>query len=118
LAGVFAAAIFSSARGWIFAAFCAAGICALAIFVTGFAAVLAGIELRRRHAVRVFGVVACAGLVVAVLAGCHHNSNTTVVGTPVGATTMVIQGQALDASGNPLNTSRPMPQIILDVETK
>ena len=117
LAGVFAAAIFSSARGWILASM-AAGICVLAFFVTGFAAVLAGIVPRRRRAVRAFGVVAFAALVGAVLAGCHHNSNTTVVGTPVGATTMVIQGQALDASGNPLNTSRPMPQIILDVETK
>jgi hypothetical protein len=63
-------------------------------------------------------IVAFAALGGASLAGCHHSKNTTVVGTPNGATTMVIQGQALDASGNPLSTSRPMPQIILDVETK
>lgn len=59
-------------------------------------------------------VVGAAILAVAVLAGCHHNA--PVGGTPTGETTMIIQGQALDANGNPLNTSRPMPQIILDVE--
>jgi hypothetical protein len=96
------------------AAVCAAGICALAFFASGFAL----FEPRRRRAVRLFRVAACVGLVAAALAGCHHNKNTSVVGTPVGPTTMTIQGQALDASGNPLNTSRPMPQIILDVETK
>jgi hypothetical protein len=55
-------------------------------------------------------IVACA-----VLAGCHHAA-APVGGTPTGQTTMVIQGQALDSTGTPLNTSRPMPQIILDVE--
>jgi hypothetical protein len=65
----------------------------------------------RRRAACALGVVFFAA---AVLAGCHHSS-TTQVGTPTGTTTMVVQGQALDASGNPLNASRTMPEIILGV---
>jgi hypothetical protein len=66
----------------------------------------------RRRTAYILGVAIVAA---AALAGCHHNA--PVGGTPVGTTTMIIQGQALDANGNPLNTSRPMPQIILDVVT-
>ena len=118
-----------SARGWIFAAL-AAGICMLAIFASGFfplarrrqrearAAVVAEFRPRNRRRQRAAGAIAFATLIGAALAGCHHKTNTTVVGTPNGTTTMVIQGQALDANGNALSTSRPMPQIILDVETK
>jgi hypothetical protein len=59
---------------------------------------------------------AVAGLAAAVLIGCHHG-NTTITGpaTPVGTTTMTATGKALDSHGNPLNTSRAMPQIMLDV---
>jgi hypothetical protein len=102
----------------------------LAIFASGFfgfprrrqrearASVVAEFRPRNQRRRRAAGVIAFATLIGAVLAGCHHKTNTTVVGTPNGAITMVIQGQALDASGNALSTSRPMPQIILDVETK
>ena len=65
----------------------------------------------RRRATCALGVVVFA---VAVLEGCHH-AKVVPTGTPVGTTDMVIQGQALDASGNPLNASRPMPQITLGV---
>jgi hypothetical protein len=60
--------------------------------------------------------LAIAGFASAVLMGCHHG-NKTIVGpaTTVGTTTMIVTGKAVDANGNSLNTSRPMPQIMLDV---
>ncbi|MFZ0787138.1 MAG: choice-of-anchor D domain-containing protein [Candidatus Acidiferrales bacterium] len=61
---------------------------------------------------------AMAGLAVATLIGCHHG-NSTIAGpaTPVGITAMAATGKAVDSNGNPLNTSRAMPQIMLDVIT-
>jgi sugar lactone lactonase YvrE len=60
--------------------------------------------------------LAIAGFAVAVLMGCHHGkSNIIGPATTVGTTTMTFTGKALDANGNSLNTSRPMPQITLDV---
>jgi hypothetical protein len=127
VAATFAAPL--SVRGGAFAPL-AAGIGMVAIFASGFfglarrrqrnvrVAVVAEFRPRNQRRQRAVGFIAFATLIGAVLAGCHHKTNTTVVGTPNGATTMVIQGQALDASGNALSTSRPMPQIILDVETK
>ena len=107
LAGVFAASL--SAHAWTFASLAAFG--TLAMFALGFAAP----SRRLWHAI---GIVACAVFAGAVLVGCHRKGNGSIVGTPTGETMMVIQGQALDANGNALNTSRPMPQIILDVTTQ
>lgn len=61
---------------------------------------------------------AVAGFAVAILIGCHHG-NSTISGpaTPAGTTTMTATGKALDSKGNPLNTSRAMPQVMLDVIT-
>ena len=65
---------------------------------------------------RVPAIFAIAGLAAAVLMGCHHgNSGITGPATPVGTTTMIATGKALDSNGNSLNTSRAMPQIMLDV---
>jgi sugar lactone lactonase YvrE len=59
---------------------------------------------------------AIAGLAAAAFIGCHHgNSAITGPATPVGTTTMTATGKAVDSHGNPLNTSRAMPQIMLDV---
>jgi len=60
--------------------------------------------------------LAIAGFTVAVLAGCHHG-NSSIVGpaTTPGTSAMIAQGNAVDSNGNSLNTSRPMPQIMLDV---
>jgi Abnormal spindle-like microcephaly-assoc'd, ASPM-SPD-2-Hydin len=60
--------------------------------------------------------LAVAGFASVVLIGCHHG-NSTIVGpaTTVGTSTMIVTGKAVDANGNSLNTSRPMPQIVLDV---
>ncbi len=106
LAVAFAASL--SAHSSTFAAL--AGFGMLAMFALGFVAP----SRRLWHAI---GIVACAAFAGAVLVGCHSKGNGSIVGTPIGPTTMVLQGQALDANGNPLNTSRAMPQIILDVET-
>ena len=72
--------------------------------------------------VRVRFGVALAGLAVALLIGCHGKKNalttpppTTPV-TPTGVTSMTILGNATDASGNPLGTSRSL-QVTLDVVT-
>jgi sugar lactone lactonase YvrE len=60
--------------------------------------------------------LAIAGLTAAVLMGCHHgNSAITGPATPVGTATMITTGKAVDSNGNSLNTSRPMPQIMLYV---
>lgn len=65
---------------------------------------------------RVPAILAIAGMAAAVLIGCHHgNSSITGPATPVGTTTMIATGKALDSNGNSLNTSRAMPQVILDV---
>ena len=104
-AAAFAGRFFS--RGWIFPALVLVMIGAgtLAMLAFGFTVP------SRRRATCALGVVVFA---VAVLEGCHH-AKVVPTGTPVGTTDMVIQGQALDASGNPLNASRPMPQITLGV---
>jgi sugar lactone lactonase YvrE len=59
---------------------------------------------------------AMAGLAAVILMGCHHG-NSTIVGpaTTIGTATMTVSGKAVDSNGNSLNTSRPMPQITLDV---
>jgi sugar lactone lactonase YvrE len=60
--------------------------------------------------------LAIAGFAVAILMGCHHGKGNIIgPATTVGTTTMTVTGAALDANGNSLNTSRPMPQIMLDV---
>ena len=60
--------------------------------------------------------LAIAGFAVAALMGCHHGKGNIIgPATTVGTTTMTVTGKALDANGNSLNTSRPMPQIMLDV---
>jgi hypothetical protein len=107
LAAVLAASL--SPNAWAYASL--AGFGMLAAFALGMA-----VPSRRKW--QSAGIVACAAFAAAVLAGCHRKGITTVVGTPPAETTMVIQGQALDANGNALNTSRPMPQIILDVTTQ
>lgn len=65
---------------------------------------------------RVPVVFTMAGFAVAFLMGCHH-SNGNIVGpaTSIGTSTMIARGKAVDSNGNSLNTSRPMPQIMLDV---
>lgn len=65
---------------------------------------------------RARAILAFAGLGVATFIGCHHgNSGITGPATPVGTTAMIATGRALDSNGNSLNTSRAMPQILLDV---
>jgi sugar lactone lactonase YvrE len=60
--------------------------------------------------------LAIAGFAVAILMGCHHGKGNIIgPATTAGTTTMTVTGKALDANGNSLNTSRPMPQITLDV---
>lgn len=68
---------------------------------------------RRRSAV----IVMCAGFSAAILTGCHHHGATTTTATPNAATTLTVLGNAIDANGNSLNTSRQF-QITLDVVTK
>ena len=106
IASTTALTAFSSAHLFSFVGLAALG--TLAIGSVGWAA-------SSRRLWRAAGVFAFAAFAGGVLAGCHHNGPTSIVPTPVGETTMVIQGQALDANGSALNTSRPMPQIILDV---
>lgn len=66
--------------------------------------------------IRLSKVLVVGGTASALLIGCHHR-NTTIVGpaTPVGVYTMISTGKAVDFDGSPLNTSRAMPQIVLDV---
>ncbi len=77
---------------------------------------------RKRAAVRVRFGVAMAGLAVALLIGCHGKNAlttpppTTPV-TPPGVTSMIILGNATDAAGNPLGTSRSL-QVTLDIVTQ
>jgi hypothetical protein len=63
-------------------------------------------------------VFAMAGLAAAALTGCHHSTKIASPETPLGTTTMDFQAPALDAAGNPLNASRPGPEIILDIVQK
>jgi hypothetical protein len=47
------------------------------------------------------------------LAGCHHSNGTiSRPGTPTGTTTMLVTGNALDASGNSLQASRSLQFIV------
>ena len=68
---------------------------------------------------RVALMSACAGLaVVVIVAGCGgHGAAKPTSATPASTTTMQLQGNALDASGNPLNTSRSL-HVILNVTAK
>jgi hypothetical protein len=71
--------------------------------------------------VRVRYVFALAGLVMALVIGCHGKKTTAPPGTslvtPPGVASMIILGNATDASGNPLGTSRSL-QVTLDVVTQ
>ena len=75
---------------------------------------------RKRKAMRVRYIFALAGFAMALMIGCHGNKTkappTTPV-TPTGVTSMTILGNATDASGNPLGTSRSL-QVTLDVVTQ
>jgi hypothetical protein len=62
-------------------------------------------------------VFACAALAAVVLTGCHHRAPTATTATPIGVTNLKVLGNALDASGNSMNTSR-LFQVTLDVVTK
>lgn len=77
------------------------------------ALLLAGFGWRRRLTL----VIACAGLAAAILTGCHHHAPLVTTATPIGATNLTILGNATDASGNSLNTSRSF-QVTLDVVSK
>jgi hypothetical protein len=78
-----------------------------------------GRDLRSRS-LRARIIFALAGVaVVALLMGCHNNSQVpagvvSVPSTPVAITNMTILANATDASGNSLGTSRSL-EIILDV---
>jgi sugar lactone lactonase YvrE len=72
--------------------------------------------------VRVRYVFALAGLAVALMIGCHGKNAATTPPpttpvTPTGVTSMIILGNATDAGGNPLGTSRSL-QVTLDVVAK
>jgi len=57
---------------------------------------------------------------MALLVGCHHKKTTAPPGvpvTPTGVTSMTILGNATDANGNALGTSRSV-QVTLDVVTQ
>jgi sugar lactone lactonase YvrE len=94
---------------------------ALGIFWSA-ALVIAGVLGRRRPgAVRVRFIFALAGVAVAALLGCGGKKSTTTTTTPgtsavtpPGVVNMTVLGNATDASGNSLGTSRSL-QIILDV---
>ncbi|MGD0955717.1 MAG: choice-of-anchor D domain-containing protein [Candidatus Acidiferrales bacterium] len=86
-------------------------LCAIALLIACLT-VLAGGGRSRKRVPLVFAV---AGIAAAALTGCHHSSMVGSPATPVGTTTMTFQAPALDANGNPLNASRPGPQIMLDI---
>jgi hypothetical protein len=77
-------------------------------------------DARKRPAVRVRYIFALAGFAVALMIGCGGSKikplPTTPV-TPTGVTSMTILGNATDASGNALGTSRSL-QVTLDVVTQ
>ena len=58
---------------------------------------------RRRKSSVIF---AAAAMLALVLAGCHHGGAGVTSATPLGVSSINIQGIATDASGNTLNTSR------------
>jgi hypothetical protein len=62
-------------------------------------------------------MIACAGLVAVILTGCHHHAPLVTTATPTGTTVLTVHGNATDANGNSLNTSRQF-QVTLDVVTK
>lgn len=62
-------------------------------------------------------VFACAGVAAVILTGCHHHAPLATTATPIGATNLTILGNAADANGNTLNTSRSF-QVTLDVVSK
>jgi hypothetical protein len=70
---------------------------------------------RRVPSVIVLTLLVLAVAIVTTLSGCHHGSSTTASGTPVGQTVMQIQGAAFDSHGNPLNATRGLPVISIDV---
>jgi sugar lactone lactonase YvrE len=77
---------------------------------------------RKRETVRVRYIFALAGLAVALVIGCHGKNAATTPPpttpvTPTGITSMTILGNATDASGNSLGTSRSL-QVTLDVVTQ
>ena len=90
------------ATGWLFPA--------LAFLAAAMALALAVFSRRRA---RVRFVFAAAGIAAMIFAGCGGGKSTIGV-TPVATTPMTIEGNALDANGNPLNAGRPLA-IILDV---
>ncbi len=53
--------------------------------------------------------------IAVTLSGCHHGSSTSPSGTPLGQTMIQIQGVAFDSQGNPLNATRDLPVITIDV---
>jgi hypothetical protein len=94
------------------------GVRAPAVFLLALAFALGALTWAgagRRRRVRL--ALVATGLAVVVLPSCHHKSAKVTSATPVGVTAMTIQGNALDANGNPLSASRSM-QIILDVTAK
>jgi hypothetical protein len=62
-------------------------------------------------------IFACAGLAALILTGCHHHAAQVTAATPTGVTNLNVLGNALDANGNSLNTSR-LFQVTLDVVAK
>ena len=71
--------------------------------------------LRRVPGVIVLAIFVLAVGIMATLSGCKHGGSTTVSGTPLGQTIMQIQGAAFDSHGNPLNATRGLPVISIDV---
>ncbi len=63
-------------------------------------------------------IFALAVGIAVTLSGCHHGSSTSSSGTPVGQTMIQIQGVAFDSQGNPLNATRGLPVITIDVVAK
>lgn len=81
-------------------------------------------RLRGKSSLRVgwrWAVFACAGAVVtAILAGCGGQGgtkSTSTSATPAGTTTLVLQGNSLDGSSNPLNTGRSL-NVVLNVTAR
>jgi hypothetical protein len=71
--------------------------------------------LGRRAIGPVLVIFALAVGIAMTLSGCHHGSSTSSSGTPVGQTMIQIQGVAFDSQGNPLNATRDLPVITIDV---
>jgi len=58
-------------------------------------------------------VLASLALTALIFAGCG-SSGSTAIPTPIGVYSLTVTGNAVDASGNPLNASRPLA-FTLDV---